>query len=518
MNFDILQKLALFLVLLGWPLPPAVHAEPAASAPLRMLVIQMKTPSRMYKDFLPLKRYLEKQLNRSIELDVSRRNSEIVSLFKEKKVDIAFVCPTLYCDLSWDVPVVPLVKLQVNGSDQYRSVLVVRQDSPVMRTADLIDHTLVYGRYYCPGSGLLPRIMLQRVGLTDDNFFEVVKLGNDESALLSVMARMFDVTGVPEMAVSSFTDNGLRILRYSEPIPQYLFVAGAWLGRDLISRIKEVMLDLNRNPNRNALIGTIEQGVDGFSDAEDSDYDIVRVLIESLKTGNDHISFQKGEHTLVVEPLYYGADLFRRLKPLLARLRLETGWKYHLLIPESIEAFLKIRREGKGDIYLQEPALLAGFPNPRNQVLGSLAVIPPAENIGIIIAVDSGKVKSLQDLRGKKIGIPSLLAEGGYGAQNRWLQQRGIALDGVQLVSMGTCEKVLMAVYRGDVDAGYLTLDTLQRLQKDLQPNRIILLGRTPPLNDWVISARKDVPDFVKNKIQKILAEKSVYPQRIERQ
>jgi ABC-type phosphate/phosphonate transport system substrate-binding protein len=63
-----------------------------------------------------------------------------------------------------------------------------------------------------------------------------------------------------------------------------------------------------------------------------------------------------------------------------------------------------------------------------------------------------------------------------------------------------------MSVYRGDVAAGFLTLDTLRRLQKDLQPNRIMILGKSRPLGDWQISARKDVPNFVKNKIRKILA------------
>ncbi|NOX25135.1 MAG: phosphate/phosphite/phosphonate ABC transporter substrate-binding protein [Deltaproteobacteria bacterium] len=232
MKLNITQRFFLSWLLLACIMPFPVYAAGSKSpAPLRLLLIPMEAPSRMYQDFLPLKDYLEKRLHRTIELDVARKNSEIAALFREKKTDIAFVCPTLYCDLAQAVPVVPLVKLEINGSDQYRSALVVRKDSSITRVADLIGHTLVYGRHSCPGSGLLPGIMLQRVGLSDDSFFEVVKLGNDESALLTVMGRMFDVTGVPEMAASSFTNKGLRILRYSEPIPQYLFVARTGLTR-----------------------------------------------------------------------------------------------------------------------------------------------------------------------------------------------------------------------------------------------------------------------------------------------
>ncbi len=476
--------------------------------PLRMIVIPMKPPSQMYRDFLPLKRYMERKLSRPIELSVARKNSNVKKLFRKKEIDIAFVCPTLYCELSRTVSVVPLVKLRIHGSDQYRSVLVVRRDSPIRRTADLFDRTLVYGRYNCPGSGLLPRIMMKRVGLSEDDFLEVVNLGNDESALLAVMGRMFDVTGVPEMAARSLPDKGLRILRYSDPIPQYLFVARRGVGEKLIRRFKEAMLNLNNTPDKEAVIGGIDKGVDGFSDARDSDYDIVRVLIESLNGGTALPPIRKGEHTLLVEPLFYDADLFRRLKPLLSKLREKTGVDYHLRIPESIDAFLRIKKQGSGDLFLQESHLFSTSRDPHEESLGLLSIVPSDMNAGVIIVSATGKVKSLEDLHGKKVGIPSRLSEGGYLAQARWLKEHGVSQDSMNLVDLKTCENVLMCVYRGRVDAGYLTLDTLRRLKRDFQSKRIVILGKTPPLKDWVLSVRDEVPDATKEKIRRILARK----------
>ncbi|NOX25136.1 MAG: phosphate/phosphite/phosphonate ABC transporter substrate-binding protein [Deltaproteobacteria bacterium] len=271
------------------------------------------------------------------------------------------------------------------------------------------------------------------------------------------------------------------------------------------------MLDLNQAPNRKALIGAIEKGMDGFADAHDSDYDIVRVLMESLRRGKGRFSLHRGGHNIVVEPLYYDADLFRRLKPFLTKLRLDTGWNYHLRIPPDIATFLKISKEGKGDLYLQESGLERRYSQPQNEPLGSLTLIPPAMNIGVIITAASGNIKKLLDLKGKKIGVPSRLAEGGYMAQTRWLQKHGIPADTMRFVPLRTCERVLMSVYRGDVAAGFLTLDTLHRLQKDLQPNRIVILGESRPLGNWLISARKNIPGFVKDKIRKILVDKSLY-------
>ncbi|MFW8601799.1 phosphate/phosphite/phosphonate ABC transporter substrate-binding protein [Desulfobacterota bacterium M19] len=484
-------------------LPAVVNA---AAPPLRLLLIPMKSPTRMYKDFLPLKHYLEQKLRRPMVLKVARRNSEIAALFRAKKIDIAFVCPTLYCTLTKALPMSPLVKLRLNGRDYYRSVLVVRDDSKIRRTAELLGKTMVYGRYNCPGSGLLPRIMLQRVGLTNDKFFEVVKLGNDESALLAVMARMFDVTGVPEMAARSFIGSGLRVIRYSEAIPQYLFTARSGLGTALIGRIKAAMLALNQAPDRKNIIGGLEKGVDGFSPALDSDYDIVRVLSESLKRRGNGALFRPGEHTLVVEPLYYDADIFGRLKPLLTSLRLETGWNYHLRIPGSMAAFMELAKHGRGDLFLREAGFLASLGKPPLEDLGTLALLPPELNIGLIITNSRNGVKDLAGLRGRKIGIPSRFSEGGYKAQTRWLRQHGVPPGSARLISLGTCEQVLMSVYRGEVAAGYITLDTLRRLRDDIVVRRIVILGRTPPLSDWLLSASKAVPGFVKNKVKKILA------------
>ncbi len=507
-----MRKIVCLWFLFCWICPTRGYGATDPPPPLRMTVIPMKPPSLMYKNFLPLKHYMEKKLNRAIDLDVARKNSEVANLFKKKEIDIAFVCPTLYCDLTRKVSVVPLVRLRINGNDQYRSVLVVRKDSPIQRTGDLFDRTLVYGRYYCPGSGLLPRIMFKRVGLSENDFLEVVNLGNDESALLAVMARMFDVTGVPEMAVRLLAGKNLRILRYSDPIPQYLFVARSGLGKKYIREVKEAMLSLNHAPNKERLIGGIEKGVDGFSDARDSDYDIVRVLIESLNGDAVSGSFRKGEHTLVVEPLYYDADLFRRLKPLLTGLRSATGWNYHLKIPGSIEAFLKAKKQGKGDLYLQESSLFSGFRLPREERLGSLPVVSREANNGIIVVSGTGKVKTVEDLKGKMIGVPSRFSDGGFLAQNRWLKSRGMDPGSIQFKELGTCENVLMSVYRGKVDAGYLTLDTLLRLQKDLQPKRTVILGKTPPLRDWVMTSSEKIPDFAKEKILKLLSTKDLLP------
>lgn len=246
---------------------------------LVLLLMPLDSPSVMYGRFLPFKRYLEGRLGIPVKLKVAKKRSEVIETLEKGQADLAFLCPTLYCLASRRIPIVPLAKLRVNGSSQYRSVLLVRNDSGIKKISDLAGRTFVYGRFYCPGSGLLPDMILRGAGVHESDLMDTVRLGSDESAVLAVMARLFDATGVSEITARPYLGKGLRILGYSRPIPQYLFAARGGMDRNLLRRIKAAMLFVNSLKSRKDVLGGIEPGADGLADAHDRDYDIVRKLI-----------------------------------------------------------------------------------------------------------------------------------------------------------------------------------------------------------------------------------------------
>ncbi|MEW6739594.1 MAG: phosphate/phosphite/phosphonate ABC transporter substrate-binding protein [Nitrospirota bacterium] len=463
---------------------------------ITMMLIPLQSPSTMYKNFLPLKRYLEDKLNISIKIRVARETADMPKHLEKGDADIAFLCPTIYCEAYSKTSIVPLVKLSINGSTEERSVLVVRDDSSVKKTADLLDKTLAYGRYKCPGSGLLPKIMLQRVGISDKDFLEVVKLGSDESSLTAVMARMFDATGVPEMTAKPYLNSGLRIVKYSYSIPQYLFVARAAIGKGLIHDLKNAMLSVNSLKNKKDIIGSIGAGVDGFSETKDSDYDIVRVLMSSVPGEKEGIILrQHGGKRFVVEPVSFGPDVFIQLNPLIEYLARMTGSKFQLIIPENAEAFIKIMNKGEGDIFLQNYHLYMET-KKTGRAKGIAAIVEAGnseDNVGVIIAHSVSNIRTIKDLADRRIGITSLHSDGGYISQKNLLTASGVPMNGIKFVELKTYENVIMQVYRGSVDAGFVSLSSLKSMQDDIDTSRIVILAKTPPLHGWVLSARKDM-------------------------
>ncbi len=460
---------------------------------LTMMLIPLQSPSTMYKNFLPLKRYLEAKLNISIKIRVARETTDMLKHLERGDADIAFLCPTIYCDAYSKTPIVPLVKLSINGSTEERSVLVVRDDSSVKKIADLLDKSFAYGRYKCPGSGLLPRIMLQRVGISDKDFLEVVKLGSDESSLTAVAARMFDATGVPETDSKALLNSGLKVLRQSYPIPQYLFAARSAIGKDLIRDLKNAMLSINKLKDKMDILGSIGDGIDGFSEAKDSDYNIVRVLMNSIPEEKEGIILRhRGGRRFVVEPVHFAPDVFIQLNPLIMYLEKMTGSRFTLVIPEDAESFIRMVNKGEGDFFFQNRYLYTE--TKKTGLVRGIATVEaynPADSQGVIISHAVSNIRALKDLAGRRIGITSLHSDGGYLSQRDLLIAGGVQVNGMKFVELRTYENVIMQVYRGSVDAGFVSLASLRSMGDDIDMSRIVILARTPPLHEWVLSVRK---------------------------
>ncbi|HDO23267.1 MAG TPA: phosphate/phosphite/phosphonate ABC transporter substrate-binding protein [Nitrospirae bacterium] len=488
----------------------AIVSEAAPSKQLTMLLIPLRSPSAMYRDFLPLKRYIEGQLNIKIRLRVAQKSSDVVKELKNGNADIAYLCPTLYCRAFETANIEPLVRIRIDGKSSYRSVLLVRKDSPIRYTADLIDKTFVYGRYACPGSGLLPEIMLTRIGITDNDFFDVVKLGSDESALTAVMAKMFDATAVPETVAGPFMKNGLRDIRYSNPIPQYLFVARKSLGKALIKKLRNIMIGINSLENPGSMIGGIEKGTDGFDIAEDGDYDIVRLLMRIVDNNSKFSSrSRKDVVRFVVEPEYFVPDMFTKLTPLIEYLSERTGRRFQLIMPSDTDAFVAMQEKGDGDFFFGSIGILTH--NKAMNLLGNIWSISinniSGERRGVIIVKTGSGIKSVKGLYGKKIGITSLYSDDGYKSQLKLLEKSGVPAGAIDFVKLNTYENVVKNVYEGSVDAGFINETVLYSLRKDLDVSKIAIIDRTPKIKGWILVSRDTLDNRLIKRVTKYITE-----------
>lgn len=123
---------------------------------------------------------------------------------------------------------------------------------------------------------------------------------------------------------------------------------------------------------------------------------------------------------------------------------------------------------------------------------------------GIIITRSDSLLKSLEDLRGKKIAIVSRSSTGGFLSQNLTLKQNGLNVLTdcfIEEAPENKQENVILSVYTGDVDAGFIRESALPQVKEFVPEDAIHVLARTAWLPNWALSLSRKIPEKDKTKI-----------------
>ncbi|MEF8792766.1 phosphate/phosphite/phosphonate ABC transporter substrate-binding protein [Thiohalorhabdus sp.] len=254
---------------------------------LRLLLPPLSSADQVYARFQPLAAHLQGSLGVSVEARVASDLDALLRLAREDRPQVTYLCPLLYTRLADDGDLLPLARIQRHGKSTFRTAVVVRRNSPYERLEELKGARFAYGNPVCAASQLVPRAMFTQAGLDPrKDFFEERTLGSNENALYTVAADLFDATAVDEASARPFvTKELLRVLRYSQPIPQYVLAASPATPEGLRRRLRAAVTGLQR-PQDDAVLDAIGSGVDGFVVTEDADYDVIRRMRRQSGNGS----------------------------------------------------------------------------------------------------------------------------------------------------------------------------------------------------------------------------------------
>lgn len=474
---------------------------------LVLIIPPVENVSIMYEKFLPLREYLEQSLGRKVLLQVARSHQEAISSIGTGQAHIAYLDPSAYCEARQRYRVAPLAKAVIEGSPTYKSVIVSRKDSPVERIVDARGRRLALGSVWSSSSSLIPSVMFKEVGIGMKDFAAVDYLEQEDRIALSVLAGRHDVGGLSERVAMKYLNDGLKIIKTSEAIPQYSLCACPCLPEGLRSRVRNALL--NVGPGKTPELARAMQGISGFSGAEDRDFDVVRVMIKNL-TGKNYLEYGKNTVKVAILPLYSAVTLFDRFDPLMRYLSRRTGYEFKLVIPRDFEDFFATITGGKAEfsysnpyIYIQlaDKGLLKAFAN---------TLMPPTGDMfrGIIIAHRDSPVRTINDLRGRSVMLVSYRSGAGFLAQQLYLLENGLdVLRDLRLVEGKRHEEVILNVYRRNVDAGFVRESSLEVLKDEIDLDRIRVLARTPYITNWPFAAARNTDERITALVQKGLME-----------
>lgn len=291
MDIRSLKIQAAFLVAVLFFSAPLAALTPGADAasPARTVyfsAITLYHPIVMYQRYQPLMDYLSRNTPYRFELKLSQDYRDIINFLKTNKVQVALLGGVTYLEAKKEFAVIPILKpLGPDGKPFYRCVLITKStNSKINSLSDVKGRSVAFGPKLSTSGTLAPFHHLYSSGITIKDLSGHRHFKYHDSVAREVLRGNFDAGFVIDAVANRFEDRGIRIVDVSEPIPGLPFVVRADASKDMINAVKKALLalDYNNPAHREIMSAWDEEFKYGFSEAEDTDYNPVRRMIEFL--------------------------------------------------------------------------------------------------------------------------------------------------------------------------------------------------------------------------------------------
>ena len=170
----------------------------------------------------------------------------------------------------------------------YFAYFVVRSDSQYEKLSDLKGKTLALNSIGSTSGDLIPQVELLKNGLSLKDFKNVFYAGSHDACLMSVINKHAEVCGMSSrnydarLADGLFTENQVRIIHRSSPVPPPPLAYSTKLPQLVRSNIKEAVL----NAHKYGTIGGYGGEMERYISVDDKDYDLLRDVDKLINSKN----------------------------------------------------------------------------------------------------------------------------------------------------------------------------------------------------------------------------------------
>ena len=282
------MKARLFLMawLLAAPLLALSHALAASPDRLVLGVVPFREADRMIDNLEPIAQALSDALDVPVEGHVSTSFTALVEAIGTGRVDIAFLGPAALTQAVDRYGARVLLASQRDGETTYRAQFNVHADSDIEDFAELRGKTIAFVDPASTSGFQFPyAFLLNRFDIDAEHDMEATFAGSHDAAVLSVYNRDVDVAvsfeDVREVLLDDFPDvmDQVRVLGYTDPIPNDGVVARAGLADELVERVEQALIELTETDEGRAMTEELFR-VTGFAPVGSEAYDVVRETMQ----------------------------------------------------------------------------------------------------------------------------------------------------------------------------------------------------------------------------------------------
>ncbi len=232
--------------------------------------------------FSQLTDYLEKKLQKKIELKVVSNDENVLDEIKQCKRYLCYVAPSTYVKMNTRYGVQAIAKILLGGKSFYRSVIIGRKDGEINNLEDLKGRTFAFGKTHSLSSYIAPRILLLDSGIELKDLFHYDYLSSQEEIVNAVLQGEFDAGCVTEGVAIHFKDK-LKFIKISEDLPNVVICVSKDLSQKVKDTLKSVLLELTDKESESAkTLHSIDSQLSGFQGTSDAEYANVRSMMVRL--------------------------------------------------------------------------------------------------------------------------------------------------------------------------------------------------------------------------------------------
>jgi len=262
----------------------ASHVAQAAET-VRIGLIPSEDSQAMIEGSKQVLDQLQQHLGMPVEPFVATDYNGVIEALRSGKLDVAYLGPFSYVLASKvaGAEAFAVAQTQKTGKSAYRSVIVVRKDSPIQSLADFKGHTFAFVDPSSASGHLFPKAGVEKAGFQPDKLFSrVIFSGSHDASILAVAKGKVDGAAVADRILASAIAAGevgkddLRIVWSSPDIPESPM---AW-RKDLDPALKQKLAAAMAQVKH---VVWADQGMlNGFQPTSDAAYDVVRETAQVL--------------------------------------------------------------------------------------------------------------------------------------------------------------------------------------------------------------------------------------------
>jgi len=254
----------------------------AEQTPLRLGSVAMDIPAVMHRRLQPLTEYLAGRLGQPVRLQLSPDMPAAIEQIASQQVDLAYLTPVAYLRAHDRGDARLVVKTLTKGQGFFRLMIVVPESSPIQSVEELAGKRFAFG----DRAALLQQAVLLQAGLPLEALGDYRFIGHYDNIVRAVLNRDFDAGILKDTMAYAWQGRGIRIIHTSSELPPYNIAARRDLPDELLQSVRQAFLDLDpADPQHRRVIEALDPAYDGFTEAEDAEYDEIRHLLGRLSAG-----------------------------------------------------------------------------------------------------------------------------------------------------------------------------------------------------------------------------------------